>query len=335
MKWKKYTIATTTQAEDWVVSLLEDMGIEGIEISNQVPITQAEKEALFIDFLPELGEDDGSSKVSFFLECPAEAEKSVSEEVEMAKWLEEEKALLDKVREGLMELSDWVEVGEGPITSSFTEAEDWIRNWKQYFQAFSIDDIYIHPSWVESPAKEDYGCVIEIDPGTSFGTGKHETTQLCIRQMRNFLTPEAAVLDVGCGSGILSLVASKLGAAVVNGLDIDPICMEAVEENYQRNQLSEKKGCFCQGNLLEDTSPLEQMEPKQYDIIVANILADVIIPLAPIVKAYLKEDGVFISSGIIDFKEEAVKEALLESGYEILEIRHQGEWVGFTARLKK
>lgn len=313
MKWKQYTIQTTTQAEDLVSSMLADLGIEGVQIEDNIPLSAEEKERLYIDILPQLPPDEGSAKVSFFLE---EGEHG---------------ALLDQVREELENLRVFVDVGSAQISEGETEDKDWINNWKKYFKSFVIENILIKPTWEEMPQAVDYRCVIEIDPGTSFGTGKHETTQLCIRQLDKYLKQGYRVLDVGCGSGILSLVSLKLGAAAVVGTDIDPICMEATKDNMEINHLPMEKGSFYHGNLIDD-SKLQEKVSVDYDIVVANILADIIIPLTPVIPSRLKKGGVYITSGIIDFKEEAVKEAVLAAGLEILEVCHQGEWVSITAR---
>ncbi len=314
MKWKKYTIETTTEAEDFISSMLADLGVEGVQVEDNIPLSQADQEKMYIDILPELAPDEGIAYISFFLDAEQEQEQFL---VQVQKELENLRAL--------------VEIGTAKIMQEETEDKDWINNWKQYFTSFAIDDILIKPTWEERNTKGDYRCVIEIDPGTSFGTGKHETTQLCIRQLLKYIRPEDRVLDVGCGSGILSVVSLKLGAGHVTGIDIDPICMEAVAENMQVNGLSSEKGSFYQGNLIDDLN-LQREVGGEYEIVVANILADIIIPLTPVIPERLKKGGLYITSGIIDFKEEAVKQAILEAGLEVLEIQHQGEWVSITAR---
>lgn len=315
MKWSKYTIKTTTEAEDFVSSMLADLGVEGVEIEDNVPLSLEDKGEMFIDILPELPPDEGIGYVSFFLDSDGDNE-----------------ALLAQVKEELDNLRVFVEVGEGTITESETEDKDWINNWKQYFKSFAIEDIFIKPTWEEMPADNQYECVIEIDPGASFGTGKHETTQLCIRQLRKYMKDGDKVLDVGCGSGILSIVCLKLGAGHVSGTDIDPICMDSARENMNVNHLGEELSDFYYGNLIDDKELQEKVGTECYDIVVANILAEVIIPMAPVIPMRLKKGGIFITSGIIDFKEQQVKEAIEAQGLEILEINHQGEWVNITAR---
>lgn len=314
MKWDKYTIDTTTEAEDFISMMLSENGIEGIEIEDNVPLTKEETGEMFIDFPPELPPDEGKSKVSFYLEAG-----------------EDHTETLKAVRIGLEQLRSMVEIGSGDIISSQTEDIDWINNWKQFFQSFYIDDILIKPTWEPLKEEDKNKFLIEIDPGISFGTGKHETTQLCIRQIRKYLKEGERVLDVGCGSGILSIAALKLGAGSVVGTDVDGDCITSTHENMTVNHLAENSGEFYVGNLIDDKAFQEKIGTG-YDLVVANILADIIIPMAPALYQCAKEQGVLITSGIIDFKENEVKEALEQAGFEILEVNHQGEWVNVTAR---
>ena len=314
MKWDKYTIDTTTEAEDFISMMLSENGIEGIEIEDNVPLTKEETGEMFIDFPPELPPDEGKSKVSFYLEAG-----------------EDHTETLKAVRIGLEQLRSMVEIGSGDITSSQTEDIDWINNWKQFFQSFYIDDILIKPTWEPLREEDKNKFLIEIDPGISFGTGKHETTQLCIRQIRKYLKEGERVLGVGCGSGILSIAALKLGAGSVVGTDVDGDCITSTHENMTVNHLAENSGEFYVGNLIDDKAFQEKIGTG-YDLVVANILADIIIPMAPALYQCAKEQGVLITSGIIDFKENEVKEALEQAGFEILEVNHQGEWVNVTAR---
>lgn len=325
MKWNKYTIETTTAAEDYMSAMLADLGIEGVEIEDNIPLSKEDQADMFIDFLPELPPDDGVSRVSFYLEDDGE----------------DRTELLKQVKEALEDLRKVVDVGSGVITSDQTEDLDWINNWKKFFSSFYIDDILIKPTWEELKPEDADKFLIEIDPGVSFGTGKHETTQLCIRQLLKYIrgndayTPEnrtPKVLDVGCGSGILSIVALKLGASAVVGTDLDPDCMTSTHENMAVNHLDAALGKFYVGNLIDDAALQEKVGTEEYDIVVANILADVIIPMAPVIPARLKRGGYFITSGIIDFKENAVKEAIEAAGLTVVEINHQGEWVNITAR---
>jgi ribosomal protein L11 methyltransferase len=318
MKWNSYTIETTTEAEDLIVAMLDELGIEGAMIENHVPLSEEEIGAMFIDFPPELGEDDGSSRVTFYLD----ADESSSEEREK---------LLERVMLALEEQKQYADIGPATITAGQTEDIDWINNWKKFFSSFYLDDILIKPTW-EQVKPEDAGRImIEIDPGISFGTGKHETTQLCIRQLRKYMKEGDRVLDLGCGSGILSIAALKLGAGSVVGTDIDEACLTSTYENFDVNHLDRLLGTFYCGNLIDDAA-LRETVGSGYDIVVANILADVIIPMAPYIPQRLCPGGICITSGIIDFKEKEVAEALTAAGLSIVEINHQGEWVNITAR---
>ncbi|MGN0352616.1 MAG: 50S ribosomal protein L11 methyltransferase [Roseburia sp.] len=325
MKWNKYTIETTTAAEEFMSAMLMDLGIEGVEIEDNVPLSKEDQADMFIDFLPELPPDEGISHVSFYLEDDGTDDTEILKQVKVA----------------LEDLRKMVDVGSGVITSDQTEDLDWINNWKKYFSSFYIEDILIKPTWEELKEEDKDKFLIEIDPGISFGTGKHETTQLCIRQLLKYIRGNAdyqpkeqhpKVLDVGCGSGILSIVALKLGAREVVGTDLDPDCMTSTYENMEVNHLAKELGTFYVGNLIDDTQLQEKVGTEEYEIVVANILADVIIPMAPVIPARLKKGGYFITSGIIDFKEQEVKEAIEKAGLEVVEINHQGEWVNITAR---
>ena len=317
MKWKKFTIETTTEAEDLVCGMLSELGVTGMEIEDKQPITDEEKKQMFIDILPELPEDDGIAFVSFYLD-----EK------------EDEGALLQEVKARLSEMAAYVRVGACRIFASSTEDKDWINNWKAYFHPFTVDDILIKPAWSEMNKEEmqAYPLVIEIDPGTAFGTGMHETTQLVLRQLRRYVTAETKMLDVGCGSGILAILALKLGAA---GVDIDPLAVEAARENVKKNGIPEGRFRAFVENLLEGGEAAKQAGSGCYDIVAANIFADVIIPLCGVIGQYMKPSGLFVTSGILDTKEEAVIRAMEENGFSVVEVTRQKDWVSVTGRLSQ
>lgn len=318
MKWNKYTLKTTTQATDFVSGIMIELGIDGIQIEDNVQITQEEKEKMFIDYLPDLPEDDGVAYISFYTE---ENEDDKNDE-----------QLLENLREKLKEANEFVDVGEGSIEKSMTEDVDWVNNWKQYFKAFTVGEFYIKPTWEKVDETYSHMQMIEIDPGTAFGTGKHETTQLCINQLKKYVKPGDEVLDLGCGSGILSIVAKKLGAAHVAMTDIDQAAIKAVYENFQVNHIPTEDVDIILGNVLDDEEMQQKFENKKYDIVVANILADVIIPITAIVDRFLKDGGVFISSGIIYMKEEAVKQAVIDNdNLELVKIEKQGDWRAIMA----
>lgn len=318
MKWKKFTIQTTTEAVDFISELFREIGIQGMEIEDHVPLTEKETKGMFIDILPELPPDNGEARVSFYLDDTYD-----------------EKDTIQKVKEGLEEIGQFVNVGTCMMEESETEDKDWVNNWKQYFKPFTVDDILIKPTWEEIPEGQEDKLMIQIDPGTAFGTGAHETTQLCIRALRMYLKDGDRVLDVGTGSGILGICALKLGAKEVVGTDLDENAIVATRENMESNEI--EPSCFqvLTGNLIDEKEIKDAVGYEGYDIVVANILADVIIPLQREVPPHLKKGGIFITSGIIDMKEEAVKEAFAQNeAFEVIEVRHQGEWVSVIARKK-
>ncbi|QBE96527.1 Ribosomal protein L11 methyltransferase [Blautia producta] len=315
MKWNKFTLKTRTDVEDIIISTLADIGIQGAEIEDKQPLTEEDKKQMFVDILPDMPEDDGVAYLNFYLD----EDENVEE-------------MLQKVKDELSELRNFVDIGEGTITTSQTEDKDWINNWKQYFKQFYVDDILIIPSWEEVKEEDKDRMIIHIDPGTAFGTGMHETTQLCIRQLKKYVTPETELLDVGTGSGILSIVALKLGAKHAVGTDLDPCAVPAVEENKEVNNIPSESFDMMIGNIIDDKAIQDKVGYEKYDIVAANILADVLVPLTPVILNQMKKGGIYITSGIIDDKEETVVKAVKEAGLEVLEVTYQGEWVSVTAR---
>lgn len=316
MKWKKFTLTTTTQAVDLVSSMLDDIGIEGVEIEDNVPLTERETKGMFIDILPELPPDEGVAKVSFYVDDDRDIEE-----------------LMKQVEEGLDELAVFTDLGQRAISASETEDKDWINNWKQYFKPFTVDDILIKPTWETIPEEHRDKLLVQIDPGTAFGTGMHETTQLCIRQLKKAVDSGTKLLDVGTGSGILGITALKLGAKEVWGTDLDENAITAVGENLEANGISGECFHVLQGNILNDPGVQKWAGFGCYDVVVANILADVIILLVDEIPVHLKQGGLFITSGIINMKEQAVLDAFAKNpAFEVLEVTRQGEWVSVTAR---
>lgn len=315
MKWNKFRLKTTTAAEDIVSSILSDLGIEGVEIEDKVPLTQKEKEQMFVDILPETIPDDGTAFINFYLEEG-----------------EDKDAVLAKVLEELAGMREFVDLGPCTIEESQTEDVDWVNNWKQYFHQFYVDDILIIPSWEQVKPEDEGKMIIHIDPGTAFGTGMHETTQLCIRQIKKYVTDKTRILDVGCGSGILGMLALKFGAAYAVGTDLDPCAIDATHENMKENGVPKEQYEVMIGNIIDDKAIQDQVGYACYDIVAANILADVLVMLTPVIVSQLKPGGIYITSGIIDDKEEVVKQAVADAGLELLDVTYQGEWVCVTAR---
>ena len=315
MQWNRFTVKTKTEAEDIVISTLAEVGIEGVEIQDKQPLTEEDKAQMFVDIMPEGPADDGVAYLHFYLEEDADKE-----------------AILKDVREALDDLKNFMDIGEATIEESQTEDKDWINNWKQYFHQFYVDDILIVPSWEEVKAEDKDKMILHIDPGTAFGTGMHETTQLVIRQLKKYVTPDTEMLDVGTGSGILGIVALKLGAKHVLGTDLDPCAVPAVAENKEANQIVDETFDMVIGNIIDDKAIQDQAGYEKYDIVTANILADVLIPLTPVIVNQMKKGAYYITSGILDVKEEVVVEAVKAAGLTVVEVTHQGEWVSVTAR---
>ena len=315
MKWNKFTLKTRSEVEDIVISTLADVGIEGVEIQDKQPLTESDKQQMFVDIMPDIPDDDGIAYLNFYLDVDEDKEK-----------------VLADVRAALAEMQEFLDLGECTITESETEDKDWINNWKQYFKQFYVDDILIIPSWEEVKPEDRDKMIIHIDPGTAFGTGMHETTQLCIRQLKKYVTKDTELLDVGTGSGILSIIALKLGARHAVGTDLDPCAVPAVEENKEVNGIPVEAFDMMIGNIIDDTAVQDAVGYEKYDIVTANILADVLVPLTPVIVHQMKPGAVYITSGILDVKEEVVKEAVVAAGLEVVEVTHQGEWVSVTAR---
>ena len=379
MKWKKIRIKTITEAEDIIVSTLYDIGLEGAQIEDKVPLTALEKEQMFVDIMPEGEEDDGVAYLSFFVEeaedgrlllpwteaiermasagGEAEAEtktpsgdgaetkentsvrtgeERTTEVLEDAFGVEKvyvrEEAVLECVKKELAAIRQFMDIGEGTVAVDETEDIDWINNWKQYFHQFTIDDLLVIPSWEEVKPEDAEKKILHIDPGTAFGTGMHETTQLCIRQIKKYLTSETVLLDVGTGSGILGIISLMYGGKRVVGTDLDPCAVPAVKENLEANQIPAESFEMMIGNIITDQTVQEKVGYGCYDIVAANILADVLLPLTPVILNQLKPGGIYITSGIIDDKEEVVRKAVEDAGLTILEVTYQGEWVIVTAQ---
>ena len=337
MKWKKIALDTTTEAVDLVSDLLNELGIDGIEIEDNLGISEEDRKKMFIDFLPELPPDEGKATINFYLD--------EDENID---------AKLAKIMAGLEELDTFVDTGAKTFTVSETEDADWINNWKAFFKPFRVDDtIVIKPTWETLEEVNEKDMVIEIDPGTAFGTGSHETTKLCILNLKKYVKSGDKVLDLGCGSGILSIVARKLGASFVMGTDIDENAVNVSGENACQNDICAataltkpgededndyavfemaEKGCgYYLSNVLSEPES-RVILGNDYDVVVANILADVIIPLSEVVDEFMKPGALFISSGIIYLKAEEVKEALLTNGFEIVEENRMGDWFSYVAR---
>ena len=315
MKWNKFTLKTRAEMEDIVIATLAEAGVQGVEIEDRQPLTEYDKQQMFVDILPDMPEDDGVAYLNFYLEPEEDKEQ-----------------ILADVKKALDELQEFLDLGECTITESETEDKDWINNWKTYFKQFYVDDILIIPSWEEVKEEDKDKMILHIDPGTAFGTGMHETTQLVIRQLKKFVTKDTQMLDVGTGSGILGIVALKLGAAHVVGTDLDPCAIPAVADNKEANDIKDETFDMLIGNIIDDKEVQDTVGYEKYDIVTANILADVLVPLTPVIVNQMKKGAYYITSGILDVKEEVVVKAVKDAGLQLVEVTHQGEWVSVTAR---
>lgn len=317
MKWTKYTFNTTTEAVDLISYMLDELGVEGIEIEDKQPLTAEEKAQMFVDILPDPEFDDHIATIRFY----RDPEEDGTE-------------LLEKVREGLEELKQFVDIGDAmTIEKDETEDIDWINNWKEFWKPFRADEhIVIKPTWETLTDVKEDDLVVEIDPGIAFGTGTHETTKLCIHAVKEYVNDTTRLLDVGCGSGILSIIGLLLGAKEAFAIDIDPAAVTATLENAGFNHIDMNKYKVISGNIIDDEKIQQEVGIECYDVVVANILADVIIPLSAEVGKHLVPGGIFITSGIIDMKKEEVREALIKNGFEMVEERNMKDWNCLIAR---
>lgn len=317
MVYKKFTIDTTLEAIDFISAALSEVGVEGIEVEDGIPLTEEEQSAMFIGMMPDEEKPFDGVKVSFYLDA-------AMPDGEMKK-------VLCDIRRQLLEVAQYVDAGTLDITTSETADEDWLNSWKEFFHPFSVGDVLIRPSWEEADMG-DHKMMIAIDPGTTFGTGSHETTKLAINALRKYIKSGDRVLDVGIGSGILSIVAIKSGAEEALGTDIDPAAVDAPIDNATANGISQDEIKVVFGDIIEDNAVKEQVGCG-YDVAVANILAPVIIALRDVIINHINDGGIFIVSGIIDFKEAEVKEAFaLNPMWEYIETTHDGEWVSIVYR---
>ena len=314
MRWNRFRLKTKTEAEELVIYALSEAGVEGVEVEDHIPLTDEDLSRMFVDIPPSFGEDDGTAYLSFYLD-----EK------------EDPAPVMERIREEIDNIRPFTDVGECSIEISTTEDADWMNNWKKYFTQFYVDDILIVPSWEEVRPGDEDKMVLHIDPGSAFGTGMHETTQLCLKALKEQVKDGDEVLDVGTGSGILSIAALKLGARHATATDLDPGAVGAVSDNLEANGLSDNDMDLMIGNLIDDADVQEKVGTECYDLVLANILAEVLVQLAPAVSRAMKQGGSLIMSGILERKEQTVARALEKEGLQVTGIGQQGEWRSVTA----
>lgn len=310
MRWNRFTIRTTEEAEDLVSGMLAGLGYEGVEIEDKKPVTAEESGGLFGDVVPDPEPDDHVALISFYTEPETDPAETIR-----------------NVRGALEEMRAYAEIGEGTITRSVTNEEDWINNWKQYFRSFRVDDIWIQPTWeADEAVPADIAMLLHIDPGTAFGTGAHESTQLAIRALRKYLKKGGRVLDVGTGSGILGIVALKSGASHVFGTDLDENTLPAITDNLAANGIDDRDFERVLGNIADDRAVQDAAGYECYDVVCANIIAEILVGITPEIPRHLKPGGIYITSGILNEREELVREAAGKAGLQETEVTRQGGW---------
>ena len=313
MKWTEVLIKVDPQAVEAVTDILYGLGAQGVAIDEPVDVQKLREDELYWDYIDEklLENDTEETKIMAYF---SEEETNLPEKIAVIK---------EKIR-NLTEFG--LSIGSGTVELSNVNQEDWESAWKQYFKPVHVTDrIVVKPEWEEYSPQEGE-IVIEIDPGMAFGTGTHETTSMCINQIEKNLKAGDMVIDIGSGSGILSMAAVLLGAEKATGVDLDPVAVRVALENVELNNLQDKIE-ILHGNLTD-------VIREKADIVVANIMADIILILLEDVREFIKDDGLFISSGIIQEKRAAVEARLLEKNFSIVEVETKGEWCAITAQKK-
>lgn len=338
MKWLKYELQTTTEATDLVIDMLMGLGVQGVEVRDKLALTEEEKKQMYVDILPETVQDDGKATLVFYIETEDEEDENRAALYNSGMEILEESfldldALNQGIKEGLEDLALFVDIGEGSFAFEETSDMEWADKWKDFFKSFRIgENILIAPTWEEGIEKKEDDILIKIDPGIAFGTGSHETTRLCVKELTKYVKKGDNLLDVGCGSAILTIAGMKLGAKSAYAIDIDEVAVRVAKENLETNEIPKESVRLEAGNILEDEVLRNRVYETEYDIIVANILAPVLVPLTPIISPVLKKDGIYICSGIAKDLSEMVETAIKEAGLELVSKNEDGDWVSLTAR---
>lgn len=307
MKWTKLKVHVNPMAVEAVADSVLNLGIEGIEIEDNV-LSQEDREAMFVNYVDEAIVPLEEHRVVAYLDETMDVgtiQKQISRELER--------------------ISEFLSVGSGHFTIEVMPDEDYENKWKEFYQPFRVGHkMIVTPIW-ETPEAGPEDIVIRIDPGMAFGSGTHETTSLCVEYLQNIDLTDKKVLDVGCGSGILGIVAAKLGASSVLGIDIDEKAVTIAGENVISNDVQQQM-TVVHGDLLEQvTSPVQ--------VVVANILAEVIMLITVDVKKILTKGGYYIASGILATKADEVQNHMINHGFDVVEVKRQGEWSAILARL--
>lgn len=318
MKLIKYSIKVPSANEDVIIASLCDVGVQGVEINDKVPLSDEELSRMFVD-IPKETEDDGEALLHFYLD--EDDDETVR--------------ILSDVKEELEELKNLNLLDDTTIEKTDISRVNWQDNWKKYFKAFDIENLTVVPAWEDSADYErPDNIVIRMDPGSAFGTGKHETTKLCIKEMLNMNLSNSNILDLGTGSGILGITALRLGAKRVVAVDIDSNVLSSVNANLSNNDIKSDEFMLKIGDIVRDKELFYELKENGYGLIIANILPDVLYNITPFVKELMNENTLYLLSGILDIKVPYVEEFLKQNEMTIVNKTDMGEWVSITAKLK-
>lgn len=319
MDWLQVTVYTSSEGIEPVCGRLIGLGITGMEIEDERDFKDfLENNRDCWDYVDEelMREKEGETKVRVYISA-------------------EEQELLAAVRASMIELKEFDadgSFGRLEISTDSLREEDWANNWRKYFHTMEIGDgLIVKPYWEETESNGK--TVFEINPGLTFGTGSHHTTRMCLEDIQDTVKEGDRVLDLGCGSGILSIVSLMLGAKSAVAADIDENSRETAYDNLARNNIEKERYTVIIGNLLSDESLRAELLKNRYDVVLANIVADVIIELLPFVKKALKKDGVFITSGIIEDRIDDVLSALGENGFRVISEKRSADWAEFKCKV--
>lgn len=321
MNWIKVVIYTTSEGIEALSGRLYGLGITGIEISDEKDFKDfLENNKQYWDYVDDelVKEKEGETQVIAYV-----SDNAAGHEMLMA---------IRQTVDEMKSIDENNEFGRLEISIDNTKEEDWANNWKKYFHPIELGEkILIKPEWEDLTEPTDR-IIFNINPGMSFGTGGHYTTQLCIEALEKYVASGSKVLDLGCGSGILSIISLLLGAESAFAVDIDPNAVDIAYQNAQKNDVDISKYIVKAGDIITNTELQNEIAQNEYDVVVANIVADVIIPLAPKAREYMKDGGVFITSGIIEDRLDDVKSSLAECGFEIVSVQQRKDWVSVICR---
>lgn len=310
MQWAEVQVMTSSEATDAVSAILERFGATGVVLEDSTDLTRTWEDRY--------GEIYGLNPADF-----PESGVRVKAYVSLETWEEAMHGQIEQEIKGLTELG--LDPGVATVTVRIADEEEWANEWKKYYHPVRVTDrLTIKPTWEEyTPTADEI--VIELDPGMAFGTGTHPTTNLCLRTLERVIKPGDTIVDVGCGTAILSIACAKMGAESVLALDLDPVAVEVARENVELNNASDKVTVRA-NDLLKGVD-------SRYDVVVANILAEIILLMVGQAREVMKPDGTFITSGIIKEKADLVRAELLANGFQIVDTITEEDWVALVAKL--